>query len=74
MYYLRQRKRTKNGCNHSTGNRDNIFDVWSEAKRRSESEAIENDKYSISIKPDYLEEKMEDLADFIEKIWIRDIP
>ena len=47
--------------------RDNIFDVWSEAKRRSESEAIENDKYSISIKPDYLEEKMEDLADFIEK-------
>lgn len=47
--------------------RDNIFDVWSEAKRRSESEAIENDKYSISIKPDYLEEKMENLADFIEK-------
>lgn len=47
--------------------RDNIFDVWSEAKRRSESDIIENDKYSISIKPDYLEEKMEDLADFIEK-------
>lgn len=47
--------------------RDNIFDVWSEAKRRSESAVIGNEKYSISIKPDYLEEKMEDLADFIEK-------
>lgn len=47
--------------------RDNIFDVWSEAKRRSESAVIENEKYSISIKPDYLEEKMKDLADFIEK-------
>lgn len=47
--------------------RDDIFDVWSEAKRRSGTDVIQDDKYSISIKPDYLEEKMEDLADFIEK-------
>lgn len=46
--------------------RDNIFDVWSEARRRSESDVIENDKYSLPIEEQREYEKSEnkELYDF----------